>query len=922
MKRRIRVLIAVVTVLSVLLFCSAALAGGETVRVAWYALDGLQELNGGAASGYNYEYLQAVAQYTGWKYEFVPGTLSECFARIEKGEADIMGGLAYKPERARFMDYTDTPSGYGGDRLTARLDDQRFSYGDYQAVAGKNVGVLKSSAVIQKFGELCTRHKIAARLTEFNDTDAMLAALKSCKIDLACVSMSTRLSGCKEVLNFGAQPFYFAVSKKSGKIYEQLNYAVGQIEYLGHGFSAEMQARYFNAPGSLCNISFTAAEKRYLAVSREITVAYDPAWNPIEYRDERSGTIAGMTKDIYAQISAATGLKFRFVTADSFAETVSKYTNKAQMFSLLTFNYDWADRLGCRLTQPMMDIQIVRVYTKSPGKIVAMPNGYYLTSFIKKKFSGAGYQYVLYPTIRECVEAVYKGKADSTFLNSFEFSYYSNIPRYAMLKYQESYGMSQQMAVAVSSSQPDELYSIMNKTVSCLLGEKLDRIIADGTRPGESSSLLSLVYTDPLEVMAIGAVFLLLLAGIVFALVGARSARRRSSELSELNARLVKASAAKSEFLSRISHDIRTPMNGIIGMTYIAKSSNDPAKTAACLDKIDMSSKFLLGLINDVLDMSKAESGKIELHAKPYPAEELRKYIEAIVTPLCREKKQQLSVDVSLPEGCVPVLDKLRVNQIVFNLLSNAVKFSPPGGSIKFRASGQPRADGQLAMRLEVEDNGAGMSEEFQKILFEPFSQEGRDENSEHRGSGLGLAISKRLAELMGGSIAVKSKLGEGSLFTVELVCGCTDSQQLESCAEPPREDALDAERFAGRRVLLCEDHPVNQEIARALLEQKKIIVETAGDGLQGVEKFRLSPSGYYDLILMDIRMPKLDGYEAARQIRALARPDANSVPIVAMTADAFAEDVQKCLEAGMNGHLAKPIDVEKLYEKLAKMLP
>ena len=375
------------------------------------------------------------------------------------------------------------------------------------------------------------------------------------------------------------------------------------------------------------------------------------------------------------------------------------------------------------------------------------------------------------------------------------------------------------------------------------------------------------------------------------------------------------ANAAKSEFLSRMSHDIRTPLNGIIGMTYLTKELDLPDKARENLEKIDTSSKFLLSLINDVLDMSKAESGKIELHPEPYEVTMFFEYLDSVIAPLCREKNISFSIDAEPDAGVLPVMDVLRINQVFFNLLSNAVKFTPEGGAVTFRLRERLTEGGRLAVLCEVSDTGIGMSAEFRRHLFEPFSQELRSDTSELRGTGLGLAIVKKLLDLMNCAIAVRSEPGKGTTFSVT---GEFDCVEKDASAQSARTGAgADASSLRGIHVLLCEDHPLNQEIAKALLNEKGVVVRIAGDGQLGLKEFMNSAAGYYSAILMDIRMPVMDGYETARAIRALDRPDAGTVPIIAMTADTFSDDVQKCLDAGMNGHVAKPIAPDKLFEAL-----
>ncbi|MCI1734256.1 MAG: PocR ligand-binding domain-containing protein [Bacilli bacterium] len=381
-----------------------------------------------------------------------------------------------------------------------------------------------------------------------------------------------------------------------------------------------------------------------------------------------------------------------------------------------------------------------------------------------------------------------------------------------------------------------------------------------------------------------------------------------------------RANLAKTDFLSRMSHDIRTPLNGIVGMTYLAKQEPNPPKTVDYLNKIDTSSKFLLGLINDILDMTKAEKDKIVLHPEPYPMSEFLGYLDSVIRPLCEDKNIHFVVDVDSSPDRVPVTDKLRYNQIVFNLLSNAVKFTPEGGTVTYREhySLEPGTN-RMHVIASVKDTGIGMSPEFQKILFTPFNQEDRIDNATNRGTGLGLAICKHMVTLMGGTIDVESQLGHGTTFTFTLDYDTVPAEAVTAQAKPATMDT--DHLLAGKHVLLFEDHPLNQEIAKALLEKKGMVVELAENGQRGLAKFAQSSLAYYDLILMDIRMPVMDGYEATKALRALARPDAKKVPIIAMTADAFNEDIEKCHAVGMNDHIAKPIEPSKLYETLARAL-
>lgn len=379
------------------------------------------------------------------------------------------------------------------------------------------------------------------------------------------------------------------------------------------------------------------------------------------------------------------------------------------------------------------------------------------------------------------------------------------------------------------------------------------------------------------------------------------------------------ANGAKSEFLSRMSHDIRTPLNGIIGMTYLARQQKNPSKTADYLGKIDTSSKFLLGLVNDVLDMAKAESGKIELHPEPYFPSCFVEYIEAIVRPLCEAKQLRLVIDAEVVDDMVPCIDILRINQIFFNLFSNAVKFTSAGGTITYRLRERMCGKNRMWVEGAVRDTGIGIAKELQQRIFEPFVQ-AQTGKYIPQGTGLGLSIVKRLIELMGGTVEVSSEPGQGTEFCLRAEFACVPyapGAKRAAIVEPLQRQEL----FAGCRVLLCEDHPLNQEIVQTLLEQQGMQVVVCSDGQEGVKTFAASTLDFFSVILMDLRMPIMDGYTAARQIRSLPRPDAVRVPIVAMTADAFADDVRQCLDAGMNTHIAKPIDVERMMQILEQQL-
>ena len=380
------------------------------------------------------------------------------------------------------------------------------------------------------------------------------------------------------------------------------------------------------------------------------------------------------------------------------------------------------------------------------------------------------------------------------------------------------------------------------------------------------------------------------------------------------------ANVAKSEFLNRMSHDIRTPLNGILGMTYLTREMELPQAARDNLDQIDTSSKFLLSLINDVLDMSRVESGRIYLHPEPYPADEFHAYIDSVLGPLFKRRNQTLTFEmVEFVADRVPLFDKLHINQIVFNLLSNASKYTPEGGKIIYLVREKRLPQDRMHMTVEVIDNGIGMSEAFQKIVFEPFTQEDREDQDKMQGTGLGMSIVKKLVDAMRGTITVTSKLNQGTTFRLDFDLDCVPVQQAGAGKTADRAEERDNTRLQGKHVLVCEDHPLNRKIVDTLLQKQGMQVTEAENGQQGLKIFANAPLNYFDVVVMDIRMPVMDGYEATKKIRSLSRSDAKTTPIIGLSANAFAEDLAKAKATGMNAYLAKPVNPPDLYAALRK---
>ena len=533
-----------------------------------------------------------------------------------------------------------------------------------------------------------------------------------------------------------------------------------------------------------------------------------------------------------------------------------------------------------------------------------------------------------YPGIKEALAAVNSGEAD--FIYGLSSKMEQDISRYHFTNLAPVTLVNDQSAISFALPTPvdPDLLTVLNKAINNL-SESERTVIRNRNLESigvNEFSLTDFIYANPLQFMFI---VMFVLSVLFTALLLAIGARMKATVIQGNLKRAEAANLAKSEFLSRMSHEIRTPMNGIVGMSTIAMQNIDNTdKIKDCLEKVIMSSKHLLALINDVLDMSKIESGKVELRHESFNFRAFLQDFENLYGEQAKSKGISYETILASDLEVQIIGDSLRLNQVLSNLLSNALKFTPAKGMIKLRVSKTGEDQENVYLRFEVIDTGCGIAEENYDKIFESFEQENVDVTYKYGGTGLGLSIVKRFTGLMGGGIHVTSVQGSGSTFTVDLPFG-----KIKESGKPTRFSDINGRNdlakdcyavdydFKGKRILLVEDNELNREIAEELIGVTGASVESAEDGVQAVEMFKESAEGYYDLILMDVQMPHMDGYEATRCIRALGRSDAQKVPIFAMTANAFAEDVQKSREAGMNAHISKPLNIRAVYKQMNRYL-
>lgn len=863
------------------------------------------------------EYLEAVAEYAGWECEYVEASWADCLEMAKTGEIDVLTDVSKTDERMQYYDFSSEPMGTEICTLIGTADTD-LKYDDFEAFNGMTVGYEEGSIIIDLFEEYAQENHFSITKKGYQSAADMYTALDHGEIDTAIQTNMLGLpSGHVILAECYPSPVYITTSKKIPELKNELDNAMARLFSYNPNFNADIYRSVYKN-NEIQNEEFSREEQDYLNTDPVVIVPYETDWSPFEY--VKDGEPAGITPDVIRAIGEDTGITFKFVESSSTQAIYNDMDNATvDTVMAVSYSYLWADKHDLLVTEPYAKGSVMRV-TKTasvePQSVAVVADGY-LQNEIKREYPDLNE--IEYATFDECVKAVAKGIADCTFLNYYQANYYRSMSDYDTFSYQPVENITQSISLGVTKESNPVLLGILSKSLQRISTSKLQSILSEDSVQTESLSLKMLTRRYPVQFSAAVVILMGLLLLVAWLLVAARTRKRQNIMLAEAEKKAEAANIAKSDFLSRMSHDIRTPLNGIIGMTYLAQQQENPSKTADYLSKIDTSSKFLLSLVNDVLDMSKVESQKMELHLEPYPFKDFNAYLDAVIRPLCKEKNQTFNLDVSHIEGYTPLVDVSHLNRVYFNLLSNAVKYTPEGGTITLKIREEQMSADHIRFTVSVIDNGIGMSSEFQQHLFEPFVQENRNDNSKMRGTGLGLAIVKKTVEAMGGTITVHSEAGKGSDFTFAVTSPCVKAVDTAEIQENLSAD--EANDLTGRHILLCEDHPLNQEIAKTLLEEKKMIVQVAENGQKGLDMFGQAPVGYFDCILMDVRMPVMDGIEATRRIRALDRADAKTVPILAMTADAFLDDIQKCLNIGMDGHIAKPIIPETMYETMLEAM-
>lgn len=922
---------------------SASMGSGteqQVVHVGFFRFGGYHNMSGsGEKSGYGYDFLQMISGYANFRYVYVgyQKSWSDMLDMLDNGEIDMLTyGVKIPAYEGRF-DFSEHSIGTSSEILTTSVNNTVFAANDYMPFDGMRVGMIQANNLKPALDAYATGKGISYTPVYYSDIDSMQAALKDGGEIDAMVADEMRVLSDEIVIDkFDTHDLYVMVRKGNTQLLDTVDESIRKLDAANPGWAIELKSKYFLSSvsaGLPVTLSESQSIQNLTSEGKTLKVLFNPVRYPLGYY--QNGEARGALVDIFKRIASEYGLPYEFIKTDS-VEEYNDLRKKGEADIVLDFveSTDEAEVLGYRLTSSYADSGYSSITTRDfngTPQTVALITGsksfYDIAKNINPKV-----KVTYYDDFDACVRAVKNGDVDCTYTYSITAQMYVLEDSKNRIKATQMNDQTFQFRMAMNSKTDMVLYGLLNKATHNLNSSDTEQTFNSYLLEAKRNySFWNYLVDNPVLMISMIVVVLVILIGFIMA--QRKNARKLEVSNDALNASrdalegaLVAANdanAAKTRFLSQMSHDIRTPLNGIIGMTEIAADNvDDPVRVTDALEKISTSSDHLLTLINDILDLNRIESGKMKIAHDPTDIREtIGQCIEVLKSSVIN-RKLEVVTEVEPIESPFVLTDALHIRQILINLISNAVKFTPDGGRVVFRVASHPDAkERNLLCRFEVADTGIGMGKEFQEQIFEAFVQEDAfDARTQFKGSGLGMAIVKQFVDMLEGTIEIESEPDMGTTVIVELPLEI-DREWRRLREADGDEDASSEFDMDGLRILLVEDNPINREVAQVLLEGRGAIVETAVDGRVAVERFMASEPDEYQCILMDVMMPNMDGYEATEAIRELDRPDAKRVPIIAMTANAFAEDVRAALDSGMDAHVAKPIDLRTLLQTLAKLI-
>lgn len=882
----------------------------KAVRVGWLVNnEGFQEgMPGERLSGWGYEYLQTLSYYTkGWQYEYVSGTFNELMDMLEAGEIDLMPNISYSAEREQKLLFSSNPEGTERYYIYAKPDRDDLAKSDPQALQGLTIGC--NSGVMQTFvgQQWLADEGVTCTYKEIDTGSALFEALADGEVDAVIMNDTISSPDASPMFYVGSSDYYFAVPKSRPDLMNDINAAMTSISRVNPRYNDEVKSSYSTQNSG--SSSLTGPETSWLKDNgNTITLGY--LKNQLPYCTQNDdGEMEGSLASLATTLHDKFGITVKTVAFSSNKQMTKALSKGTIDVALPLFRDYWfAEQGGAVQSNPMGTVSLTAIHSSNNldgdlKNIACTANAIVNRFELESLFPDA--TVTEYSSPEEALKALNKGTASCIIVPSTRLQTIRDAHDIEDFETQELTNTAQ-LSCLISRGKP-ELLGIINKGI-INAGESLSASSYSPTSySAQESDTFRFIYRNRIAVATV--IIFILLAGIVILIWSLQRARQERQKADAAN-------AAKTAFLTRMSHDIRTPLNGILGLIEIEELKEGDVQVAReSRAKARVAANHLLSLINDILEMGKIEDRKLTLEHASFNLKELCD--DTLVLCKLRASDNGITMqDNSLPYATGPYMigSPTHIRQIMINLLDNSIKYNKHGGSVTFSSKTKPLDNGRALFCFSVSDTGIGMTPKFLKHIYEPFAQEGDDARSKFQGTGMGMPIVKSLVELMGGTIEISSEVGVGSTFNVQIPLDIDKNPQA-------REDAsrqANSCSLAGMNVLLAEDNELNAEIAQALLESEGIVVTRAADGNETVDLYVSRPAGSFDAILMDIMMPGMDGYEATRAIRLSEKADAADIPIIALTANAFAEDAKAAHDAGMNAHLPKPLDFSKLKNILA----
>ena len=889
----------------------------KVVRVGWYESAYNSTDRFGHRSGYAYEYQQKIAAYTGWKYEYVEGNWATLLEKLQKGEIDLLSDVSYTPERAKNMLFSTQPMGCEEYYILIDNANTAINPENITTLNGKKIGVNAGSIQQSIYERWAKDNGIKAKLIEIDGQERDFAEyMLNGELD-AVVSVSAidhNLNNCIPVSVIGASDFYFVINKNRQDLKADLDNAMKQILHNNMYYNRLLYEKYMVNSGSFRSLS--GRETEWVRHHGAIRVGYRDGYLPFCGTNKNTGEV---------EIDC--------------------------IFPVSLDLYD-AEEMGILLTDPVMEIEELLVVKKSdvedfdmsePKRIAVNGKNMSHAAIVREQYPD--WEPVSFNSPDECILAVADGRADCMLVSNYRYGVmHRQFEKHDLVTISTGITMNHMFAVL-----PDNfcLYSILGRLINMMSSAEIHSSLTKHTQTDSQITISDFIRENIGYIVLFFAVIIAIIS-VLFAksLSSMRKTKLLNRELKTHQAQLSEAyedqkdhleeiallntelewaktqaeaaSSAKTSFLFNMSHDIRTPMNAIMGFRdLLEKHIDEPERRADYLRKIKDASKVLLSIINNVLEMARIEKGTVVVEEVALNTKNFGMSIFSVFSEMMAEKNIEFTHEDLVVHHNV-YCDPTKMREIFMNLLSNAYKYTKPGGKVHVRLRELPsNREGYAFFETSVSDTGVGMSAEYLAHIFEEFSRENTSTANKIEGTGLGMPIVKRLVELMGGTIRVSSEKGVGTTFVVVLPHRIADEPENVE----PEDVEADGVVFEEKRILLAEDNDLNAEIAEEILTSVGFMIERAEDGAICYEKIVSSETGYYDLVLMDIQMPNMDGYQATKAIRGLADKEKANIPIIAMTANAFEEDRSKAINMGMNGHIAKPIDVSELLMVLARVI-